>query len=414
MTSSRREAALAALACANGLLAVVLLMRDSARPASVSETFALTTPVAYSDGLPSGDTVTRSYSNLHALFDGPLSEARYVDLTHAIHPRMPLWDAFAQPKVSGATAGFGMAGFVDVGETFSYAKQGFIATASVLSTDQLGTQLDPPAHWNELGATISDIPATVALRPLVVVDVSAKVALDAGYHATTADVLEWEASYGRVPRGSVVLFRSDWSKQWENYYPALPATFPGVALETLKFLHLERSILVHGHEPLDTDMTPSLEGEAWLMHNDFMQIEGIANLHLVPPTGALITLGCMHTRMGLEPARAGTAAARDSRLTRSRPVVDSPQDTRGHRRLPARHRHLPTLVVARQHTGGGQRRTSEAADRSAAPQRGRRAAADRGRQPHPVLRTGLACARMPAARPLSESRILGLLRQRAG
>ena len=24
----------------------------------------------------------------------------------------------------------------------------------------------------------------------------------------------------------------------------------------------ERGILVHGHEPLDTDMTPSLEGEA--------------------------------------------------------------------------------------------------------------------------------------------------------
>ena len=80
-------------------------------------------------------------------------------------------------------------------------------------------------------------------------------------------------------------------KLYEKYSRALPEEFPGVALETLKFLHLERSILVHGHEPLDTDMTPSLEGEAWLMHHNFMQIEGVSNLHLVPPTGALLSIG---------------------------------------------------------------------------------------------------------------------------
>ena len=42
---------------------------------------------------------------------------------------------------------------------------------------------------------------------------------------------------------------------------------------------------MHGHEPLDTDMTEGLEGEAWLLHNNFMQIEGAANLHLLPEEG---------------------------------------------------------------------------------------------------------------------------------
>jgi len=37
-----------------------------------------------------------------------------------------------------------------------------------------------------------------------------------------------------------------------------------VGLEALKFLHQQRQILFHGHEPLDTDSTPNLEGEAWL------------------------------------------------------------------------------------------------------------------------------------------------------
>lgn len=67
--------------------------------------------------------------------------------------------------------------------------------------------------------------------------------------------------------------------------------FPGVSLEVLRFLHLERSIQFHGHEPLDTDSTPSLEGEAWLMHHNFMQAEGVANLHQLPPTGCLLSTG---------------------------------------------------------------------------------------------------------------------------
>jgi kynurenine formamidase len=64
-----------------------------------------------------------------------------------------------------------------------------------------------------------------------------------------------------------------------------------VSLEALKFLHLERQILFHGHEPLDTDTTATLEGEAWLMHNHFAQAEGVANLDEVPEAGALIVIG---------------------------------------------------------------------------------------------------------------------------
>src|SRR3546814_10977102 len=56
-------------------------------------------------------------------------------------------------------------------------------------------------------------------------------------------------------------------------------------------LHLERKILFHGHEALDTDTPPTLEGEYWLMHNHFAQAEGVANLDKVPEAGALIAIG---------------------------------------------------------------------------------------------------------------------------
>jgi kynurenine formamidase len=151
--------------------------------------------------------------------------------------------------------------------------------------------LDPPAHFYEYGATISDLPATYSIRPLVVIDIHEKVAKDPGYHATIADIQSWETKYGKIPEGSVVAIRSDWHKKWKETDRFAQKPFPGTKLDALKLLHLERKILFHGHEPLDTDTTDNLEGENWLLKNNFCQAEGMANLDQVPETGALILIG---------------------------------------------------------------------------------------------------------------------------
>jgi len=230
--------------------------------------------------------------SLYEVYTDTLKGAKYVDLTHAFSPTIPVWPGFGPATFGPSKAGVTMEGFTREGEEFTYAKHGFQATAFSITTDQYGTQLDPPAHWNEYGATISDLPPTIALRPLVVLDVHAKVSANASYHATVEDAKAWERTHGRIPAGSVVMVRSDWSKDWEHFAAhGLPAEYPGVSLDLLKFLHLQRSILFHGHEPLDTDMTASLEGEAWLMHNNFAQAEGVKNLHLVPEYGCLLSIG---------------------------------------------------------------------------------------------------------------------------
>jgi kynurenine formamidase len=203
-----------------------------------------------------------------------------------------VWPGFGNARFKPAVAGNKIEAYVEVGEEFTYDKHGFVATAYELPTDQYGTQLDPPAHWDKLGATISDIPATYAIRPLVVISIADKVAAgDEGYHLQVADIEAWEAEHGRIPEGSVVMVRSDWHKRWRDVARFNQKPFPGVSLAALQFLHNERNILFHGHEPLDTDTTPTLEGEAWLMHNHFAQAEGVANLDQVPETGALIVIG---------------------------------------------------------------------------------------------------------------------------
>jgi kynurenine formamidase len=221
-----------------------------------------------------------------------LRHAKYIDLTHAIAPGGPLGEAFVDFSVGPTRAGVSIPGVIEKGEPFSYEKHGVAITAYELPMDHIGTQFGPPAHENEHGATISDIPPTVALRPLVVINVAPKVAMDPGYQASVADIKGWERRHGPIPAGSVVMIRTDWSKKWNDPKRFTAQPFPGVSLEALKYLHLDRHILMHGHEPLDTDNTaPEFVAEKWLLQHNFAQAEGVANLDQVPEAGALITIG---------------------------------------------------------------------------------------------------------------------------
>jgi kynurenine formamidase len=235
--------------------------------------------------------------DLWQVYNQALSKARYIDLTHAITPTMPVWKGFG-PAMFGPS--------VDplTGQPYTYAKDGFEATSYSLSTDQFGTQLDPPAHWAPEYPAIDELPATYAVRPLVVISIVPQVKKDPKYALQVSDIKAFEKRHGRIPSGSVVMVRSDWSKKWSDdpeKARALAAdpVFPGVSLAALEFLHLKRHILFHGHEPLDTDTTPTLEGEAWLMHHGYTQAEGVANLAGVPATGCLLNIGYPKFRGGL-------------------------------------------------------------------------------------------------------------------
>ena len=237
-------------------------------------------------GAASGDELT-----LWRVYDSAFAKAKYIDLTHAFAPRQPMGVGFDAIRVGAAQSAVSIPGIITKGEPFSYEKQGVGITAYTLPTDQIGTQLDPPAHWTATGATISELPATFAVRPLVVINIAPKVAKDAGYEATPGDVADWERLHGRVPKGAVVMFRSDWSKHWNEPQRFTQKPFPGVGLAALQFLHLERGILFHGHEPLDTDMSEDFRAESWLLRHHFTQAEGVMNLDQVPEAGALILIG---------------------------------------------------------------------------------------------------------------------------
>src|SRR6187397_2735848 len=228
-------------------------------------------------------------SDLWQAYTEVLSKSRYIDLTHTLTPFQPVWKGFGPSSFSPTLNPL-------TGQPYTFAADGFEATAYQLSTDQFGTQLDPPAHWAPEYPAIDELPATYAVRPLVVISIVDQLKKKADYHLQVSDIQAFEKEHGRIPEGSVVMVRSDWSKRWTTDATkakelAAETVFPGVSLKAIQYLHLQRHILFHGHEPLDTDTTPTLEGEAWLMHHGYTQAEGVDNLEQVPETGCLLNIG---------------------------------------------------------------------------------------------------------------------------
>lgn len=228
---------------------------------------------------------------LWSVWDTAFARARFVSLSHVLTQDAPVWKGF--PPTTKFEQGTGRLDDKSPYAAFTYEKLGLETSAYAFATDQFGTQLDPPAHWHQCFPAIDELPATLALRKLAVISIAEQVARDPAYALTADDVRAWERRHGTVPAGSIVMVRSDWYKRWPDAARFQPADgkFPSVSIEALKYLHLERNILFHGHEPLDTDATPTLVSEDWLMNNGYMQAEGVANLDQVPEAGALVAIG---------------------------------------------------------------------------------------------------------------------------
>ena len=97
--------------------------------------------------LPSKALLAADGDGLWPVYQSALKNAKYVDLTHTITPAIPVWAGFAASSFGPAKAGKDIKGFAQKGDAYTYQKHGFEATEYNLKTDQLGTQLDPPAHW---------------------------------------------------------------------------------------------------------------------------------------------------------------------------------------------------------------------------------------------------------------------------
>ncbi len=218
-----------------------------------------------------------------------LTSKRMVDLTHAFAPGIPHWPGFPDEQRETLYAfekGGGSLGAGFFTERFSHV-------------GQWGTHVDPPAHFAQGSRTVDQIDLQEMILPLVVIDAHEEAAANADYTLTLERVKKWEEAHGRIPEGSFVALRTDWSKRWpemekmENKDAAGVAHFPGWSLEALRYLYEESKITASGHETTDTDPgSATSKGdyalETYVLGTNHYQIELLTNLDRVPESGAIV------------------------------------------------------------------------------------------------------------------------------
>jgi kynurenine formamidase len=227
-----------------------------------------------------------------------ITSKQFVDLTHSFGTQTPVWSGFGPAKMTPAAD-------PKTHRPYTIKEDGFHATFFEM-VGQYGTHVDPPAHFDENGTTMDEIPLKQMILPLIVLDDTPYLVKDPNHAFSVADLKAWEKKHGRVPRGAFAALRTDMYKDWnDNPERFKREPFPAWAFETIKFLYEQRGVVATGHESMDTDITDKMVSETYILQHGHYQIEVMANLDKVPPRGALIVVTWPKMRKGLGfPARA--------------------------------------------------------------------------------------------------------------
>jgi kynurenine formamidase len=207
-----------------------------------------------------------------------------VDLTHVLNADTPLLYPLL-PKL----------GLVNLA---THEKNGLYANQLVVS-EHHGTHFDAPIHFAPGGQTTAEIPVRTLVAPAVVVDIRDKTGRDPDSQLTMDDLSTWEAQFGRIPEGAVVLLNSGWDSRFtddvacRNVGPDGLGHYPGFSPEVGTFLRDERSIVGIGTDTMNIDRGINTEFQVHklLMAVNRWMLEGVANLASIPPAGAHLFVG---------------------------------------------------------------------------------------------------------------------------
>ena len=175
----------------------------------------------------------------------------------------------------------------------------FYSAYSLATPEHGGTHIDAPVHFFRDGASTDEIPLRQLIVNACVIDVSEKASRDRNYRLTARDVEEFEQAHGRIPAGSAVLMRTDWSKRWPDAMTYLGddtpgdashLEFPGYGAEATRILAEQRKVALLG---IDTASVDYGKSQDFIVHRiaaaqGVANLENLTNLAELPATGAVI------------------------------------------------------------------------------------------------------------------------------
>jgi kynurenine formamidase len=120
--------------------------------------------------------------------------------------------------------------------------------------------------------TVDTLPATRLVAPLAVIEAQHKNFPDSESLVTMNDVADYERDHGAVPQGAIVLLTS--KKQ----------SMPQFSQDALHFLVEARNIVGIGNAGTTV---ASIGESSYLANKGIYELENVANLSLVPPSGVI-------------------------------------------------------------------------------------------------------------------------------
>ncbi len=178
-------------------------------------------------------------------------------------------------------------------------EQGFYYSAyRYAAAEHGGTHLDAPVHFAKGRHSVDEIPVDQLMGPAIVVDVSRQCAGDRDYRVTTADLINWERTNGKISVGAILLLRTGFGK----YYPdrkkylgtdergqaaVAKLHFPGLHPDAARWLVTNRSIKAIGLDTASIDFGQSIKFETHqiLFDKNIPAFENVANLDRLPLKG---------------------------------------------------------------------------------------------------------------------------------
>ncbi len=165
--------------------------------------------------------------------------------------------------------------------------------------EHAGTHLDAPAHFIANGRQSPQLTLDELVRPLVVIDITARAAGDPDALVLPSDLVAFDKRHGRIPRGAVVAMDSGWAVRagsvdaYRNVGPDGVQHFPGFGKAAVEWLIAERDIAAIGVDTLSLDhgRSATFDTHLTLLSANRYGIENLANLGRVPPRGATIFVG---------------------------------------------------------------------------------------------------------------------------
>ncbi len=233
-------------------------------------------------------------------------KVQIIDLTHTLEPSFPVK---ILPPEFGQCARFRME------EVSNYDYRGPAWKWNNIScSEHTGTHFGAPSYWisgRDLPHnSVDDIDPSEFMGMIEVIDCSKEAAKDDDFELTPEFIQAWEKKNGVIAEDSWVFMRTDWSKRIYTHgtdYINLRedgAHFPGPTAQGMKFLVEKRNIRGFGTETIGPDAgqggqyTPPNPGHYYLYGAGKCSLQCLANLHKLPPKGALLIAAPLKIKKG--------------------------------------------------------------------------------------------------------------------